>query len=202
MRKWSRAEKLTAAGVVVALAAIAAGFLVPETRRFFHLEPGLQATSVPPAKNGIKIVGTFAKTAEDLRNRENVLRMKQAESGKPLSEIPDGSSGFAHASGLNNPLEAITLDSQGYSDRLEVHKLASGQIELIGYVGSETFDRIRLGLSEGEAITFFSSEWTDAPNLVSVPLGSLKCPRSRLVSLDDEKDKHGGLISALDCRVD
>lgn len=210
MRTWKRAEKLTAAGVAVAIVAIAVSLFVPEVRRSFGLgqefsnsaTQNKQAPSISSIDTGPRITGASAHDVDELRTRNKVVRMKDTESDKPLSEVPAGSFGFALPSELmlHSP-EQVRVEPRGYADNFELHKLADGHIELLGYVGPETLDHLRFGLHSGEEVTFYSDAWKDAPNLVAVPISQFKCNRDRTVELETSQ-KHPTLLDALDCKAD
>ncbi len=209
--KWSRGEKIAAWTLIIGLLALIAAFLVvPEVRRFLRLErqPSSIPTPTTTPATADKVFGVSAESVEELRKHNNVTRMKDAESGRMLSEIPAGSFGFAddieiRRSLRDSRIEKLALAPHAPDDRFELHKLLDGQIELVGYVGPETLEHVRSGLSQGEAITFFSDTWTDAANIVAVPLARLSCSRGRTLSLDDPKNpKNRRLVIALDCKVE
>lgn len=195
---------------IAVLALIAAILVIPEVRRFFGLErePSSTPTPTTTAATADKVFGVSAESVEELRKRNNVARMKDAESGKMLAEIPAGSFGFAddieiRRSLRDSRIEKLTLETHAPDERFELHKLLDGQIELVGYVGPETLEHVRSGLSQEEAITFFSDTWANATNIVAVPLAKLSCSRGRTLSLDGPKNpKNRRLVSALDCKVE
>lgn len=194
MRPWNRGEKLAATAVLVAVVGLPAAYLVvPEVRTILHLDRDVPTAGSP---------AIFANTLDEMRRRDRVERMKETESEKPISEIPVGSFGFADLVRLEHSyLEVIRLNPHAPEGRFELHKLGNGQIKLVAYVGPETVDRLRSGLSKGETVTLCSDSWTEASNLVAIPIESLDCPRSRTLSLDAPKSKYGRLITALDCRA-
>jgi hypothetical protein len=121
---------------------------------------------------------------EKLRKLHKVSLISPQESDKPPAEIPKNSYGFAWSYALTlKPLIKLTiLDSREVMEGnslFELHKLSDGHIELVGFVGPETFARYRMGLKSGEHITFYSVSWSDAHNVASVPLSSLVCPQDR-----------------------
>src|SRR5229473_575278 len=84
-------------GSFIAAMAILASFLVPEARRVFSLERRTTGATpvtspvtnpVPPPKIEGKVIGVSTNSVEELRKRNNVIRMKETESGKPLTEVP------------------------------------------------------------------------------------------------------------------
>ena len=215
--KWNRGEKIAGWTLVIgALALIAAVLVVPEVRRFLRLQrepssiPTPTPTTTTPA-TADKVFGMSAESVEELRKHNNVTRIKDVESGKMLSEIPAGSFGFAddieiRRSLRDSRIEELALKPHAPDERFELHKLLDGQIELVGYVGPETLEHARSGLSQGEAITFFSDTWTDAANIVAVPLARLSCSRGRTLLLGDPKNpknrRLARLVTALDCKVE
>lgn len=210
---WSRGEKIAGWTLAVcALALIAACLVIPEVRRLIGLDrtPSVAVTKPTPVQPppNAKVFGVFAKNVQELRKSNNVKPIKEVESGKMLSEIPAGSYGFAGEAYIGGALQssginALELQPQAPLDWFELHKLSDGQIDLVGYVGPETLENVRLGLSQGEAITFYSDEWSDAANVVAVPLTKFVCSRARSILLDDpKKPKHRKILSALDCKVE
>jgi len=209
---WTRGDKIAGWVLIIGvLALIAAVLVVPEVRRFLRLERQPSAIPTPTTTTPAtadKVFGVSAESVEELRKHNNVTRMKDAESGRMLSEIPAGSFGFAddieiRRSLRDSRIEKLALAPRAPDDRFELHKLLEGQIQLVGYVGPETLEHVRSGLSQEEAITFFSDTWTDAANIVAVPLARLSCSRGRTLSLDDPKNpKNRRLVTALDCKVE
>jgi len=209
--KWNRGEKIAGWTLVIgALALIAAVLVVPEVRRFLRLErepSSIPAPTTTTPATADKVFGVSAESVEELRKHNNVTRIKDVESGKMLSEIPAGSFGFAddieiRRSLRDSRIEELALKPHAPDERFELHKLLDGQIELVGYVGPETLEHVRSGLSQGEAITFFSDTWTDAANIVAVPLARLSCSRGRTLSLNDPTNpRKQRLVTALDCKV-
>lgn len=194
MRPWNRGEKLAATAVLLAVVGLPAAYLVvPEVRTILNLDRDVPPTAGTPI---------FANRLDEMRRRDSVDRMKETESEKPISEIPVGSFGFAHLIRLERSyLEVIRVNPHAPEGRFELHKLGDGQKKLIAYVGPETADRLRSGLSKGQAVTIYSDSWTEASNLLAIPLRSLDCPGSRTLSLDAPKSKYGRLITALDCHA-
>jgi hypothetical protein len=158
-----------------------------------------QSSSVAVSSPG-RLVGTFADGIEELRARNHVTLISATASQKTLGEIPPGSYAFVFAPfvahSAPNALQVHTHSDPAY---FEVHKLAGGQTEFVGYVGSETKQRLQRGLSAGEKLTLYSSSWQQAPNLTAIAFGSVKCTRS----WDIPVRRKGGTIVlfALDCKA-
>jgi hypothetical protein len=211
---WTRGDKIAGWTLIIGvLALIGAVLVIPEVRRFLRLEqePSVAIPTPTPAPANNKVFGVFAKNVEELRKSNNVTLMKEVESGRMLSEIPAGSFGFAddieiRRSLRDSRIEKLALAPHAPDDRFELHKLLDGQIQLVGYVGPETLEHVRSGLSQGEAITFFSDPWTGAANIVAVPLARLSCSRGRTLSSGAPKNPRNRrlarLVTALDCKVE
>lgn len=209
--KWSRDQKIGLGILIASVLAILISLMVPEVRQFVGLEkkPSVAVpTSAPAPTPAItKVFGVFAKNVEELRKTNKVTRMKEAESDKTLSEIPAGSFGFASGYFISDALKdsrinAVELQPHAPLNHFEIDKLSDGQLELVGYVGPETLENVRSGLSQGEAITFYSYSWPDAANVVAIPLTQFLCPRERSIPVDDPTDpKHLEILGALDCKV-
>ncbi len=215
MRTWTRNEKLTGATVIIAALAILAAFVVPEVRRFLHLDgtsdnvqlrtarPGTPAiVAQPNSEAQPKVSGVTASNVEELRQRNEVTRIRETESGETLSEIPAGSFGFAFPGDFLRAPEKIELMPHGGSLSFEVHKLVDGHAEVISYVGSETRDRLRRGLGKGEKLTLYSTAWKEAPNVVAIKVDSIKCDRTRSVEPDNSDRKQPRSLSAVDCHAE
>jgi hypothetical protein len=133
---------------------------------------------------------------ERLRELHKVLLISPQFDEKPLTEVPKNSYGFAGSGSLLlKPYEELTLlhsrDIEGGWLLFELHKLSDGHIELVGFVGPETYGRYRMGLKSGAEVTIYSMSLRDAHDLVSVPFSSLICPKERYVAVG----------MALDCNI-
>jgi hypothetical protein len=191
-RAWTPGAKSAVGSVGLAALAVIATFI---TARAFQ---ELQSSSVPVSTSGL--VGIFADSLEELRARNHVTLIPASSSKKTLGDAPAGSYAFVFAPfvahSAPNALQVYTHNDPAY---FEVHKLASGQMEFVGYVGSDTKERLQKGLSTGEMLTLYSSPWPKAPDLTAIAFGSVKCMRSR----DMAVRRQGGTIVlfALDCKV-
>lgn len=182
--------------VGIALGAVAIWIIGPRLRHSAPVEP--------PASNQVskpgRVVGVFAASIEELRARNHVTLIPVSKPEKTLAEIPAGSYAFVFAPYLaHSPSDALQMYAHNDPAYFEVHKLTGSQTQLVGYVASETQERLREGLGKGEKLTLYSSPWPKAPNLAAVPLRSVKCARSRDISV---RRKGGTIILfALDCRA-
>src|SRR5262249_9176679 len=137
-----------------------------------------QSSEVAVSQSG-SVVGVFAANIEELRARNHVNLIQVSESEKTLAELPPGSYAFVFAPYLaHSRPEALRMYAHNDPAHFEVHKLTGGQTEFVGYVGSETQERLRKGLGKGEKLTLYSSSWQKAPNLAAISLRSVKCARS------------------------
>jgi len=155
---------------------------------------------VSPVSMPGRLVGIFADGIEELRTRNHVILIPASPSQKTLGEIPAGSYGFVFAPfvahSAPNALHVYNHNDPAY---FEVHKLSGGQTEFVGYVGSETKERLQKGLSAGEMLTLYTSSWKDATNLTAISFASVKCMRSRDVNV---RRKGGTIVLfALDCKA-
>ena len=199
-REWTQGEKIAVWGLgAVALAAIATWIVVEGFRHATHLDPSAKMI-VPPASESGRTVGLFAASIEELRARNNVTLIPASESEKTLAQIPANSYGFVFAPYLAHSapdkLQMYTHNDPSY---FEVHKLTGNQTEFVGYVGSETQERLRKGLGKGEKLTLYSSPWPKAPNPTAISLRSVKCARS----WDVPVRRKGGtiILFALACKA-
>jgi hypothetical protein len=143
-----------------------------------------------------------ANDIAELRRLDQVVRIREAESGKTLSEIPPGSFGFTLDMELAERESALHSDINVRSSELpsefEIHKLRDGSAMLVVYVGPETLDRLREGTQPGAPISLYTSSWNEAPAVVAIPLSQIKCTRYReltVQSFGKYKD-----VSVLDCQ--
>lgn len=202
-RKWTRGEKIALWGVSTAvLAGIAYWIVVPAFRHATEARPTTMmspASEVTVSRPG-RVVGVFAATIEELRARNHVALIPVSQSEKTLAKIPAGSYGFVFAPYLAHAApDALEMYAHNNPSYFEVHKLTDTQAEFVGYVGSETQERLRKGLGKGEKLTLYSSPWPKAPNLTAISLRSVKCARSRDITVR----RKGGtvILFAVDCKA-
>ena len=199
-RAWTQGARIAVGSVgLAALAVIASWTTVREFQHGAHAEASAsQNFTVPVSTAGL--VGLFADGIEDLRVQNHVTLIPASSSQKTLGEIPAGSYAFVFAPfvahSAPNALQVYTHNDPAY---FEVHKLANGQTEFVGYVGSDTKERLQKGLTTGEMLTLYSSPWPKASDLTAISFGSVKCMRSRDMAI---RRKGGTIVLfALDCRV-
>jgi hypothetical protein len=146
------------------------------------------------------LVGVFAASIEELRGRNHVTLINASESGKTLAEISTGSYAFVFGPYLaHSPPDKLRMYTHSDPAYFEVHKPAGSQPEFVGYVESETQERLRKGIGKGEKLTLYSSPWPKAPNIAAISLRSVKCARSWDITV---KGKTGTIILfALDCKA-
>jgi hypothetical protein len=204
-------QKLALAAVIVAIGAAALAICVPEVRRFLRLEkrekvppstgkiisPTISPSVSPTISPGKPLSSATQKLQplEILRKQHEVEPLRPSENEISLDEVPNGSYAFAYA----HRLEGRTIDLRvqvhlsADSYKVEIHKLPDGSMALLFYVGNESLTRIRGQLSKGEKMTFFSSSWDEAKNLVSIPLQGIKVFRTRTMSREN--------TVAIDCEM-
>lgn len=213
MRQWTRSEKLTAIGILVAILAIVFAIVNPEARVFLHLDPprtvstaqlpAAQPASPPQPAAPVqkpKLTGVFATNLEALRRTNKVERIADSESGMTVSELPAGSFGFASATDFTmGPPEKIELEPSGYDAIFEVHKTSDRGVEIVVYVGAETLERLHTGVESGEILHLYSWSWKEAPSVVAVPVEGIKCQRWRLVTIPNPGKKYLTHLKVLDC---
>jgi hypothetical protein len=207
--KWTRTDKWTAAGVVVAILAILIGSFNPEVRRFLHLDRPLDSPSsdasnrsAPQAKIREPLQVVTAGDIAELRRLDQVVRIREAESGKTLSEIPPGSFGFTLDVAIvdrDTSLHSeINVNFSGLPNEFEIHRLHDGSALLVVYVGPETLDRLREGAQTDAKVSLYTSSWDEAPTVIAIPLNLISCARYRELTVQEAgKYKY---VSALDCQ--
>lgn len=169
------------------------------------------ATAPSAEQDAARLTAETAKDSEALREQNHVTRLDDAESGKTFAEIPVGPFGFISGSTLteldpagpyHRLLGQLAVDADGYLREFEIQKLGDGSGLVVGYVGSETLERLREGLLPNSDLTLYSYRWKDAPNVVALPITRLKCTRSRDLDVENlPGNQHGKFIGieALDC---
>jgi hypothetical protein len=135
----------------------------------------------------------FEAELENLRKLHQVSLISAEYAEKAPSQVPKNSYGYGWSFALLiKPLTPLTFidtrETEGSDALFEIHKLADGHLELVGFVGPETFARYRMGLKKGENITLYSIGWKDAHDAVSVPLKSLACSGSRTIARSEALD--------------
>jgi hypothetical protein len=207
---WSRGQKIAMVTLLVTFLSLVALFFIPEGRRILRLEnkpvSPQSSTSSPVVEAWkVKLTAETAKDLDELRKRHYVTRLGDAESEKTFGEIPSNTYGYVMSSNLMTsrrepvlPINDVRIETINLASTFEVHKMFDGTPFLVGFVGPETFARLREGVAEGTTLTLYSRSWKDAPNLVSLLLSSLACTRYR--SLDTKDEAHRSIdLEALDC---
>jgi hypothetical protein len=198
-KSWTRADKLTLLGIVIAIILAAVGTLVtiylPELRIRLGLDkPKVESNAPPPGQNSKPetklLIAESAASVQEMRRRHHVSLISPMEADKTTREIQPNSFGFTFATPIINrsPIE-IQVESSKRS--FEIHKLGDSALLVVGYVGPETFIRLREGVGTDADVTLYSSPIKEASGLVALPLNRLKCPRGRYVQT----------AIALDCKV-
>lgn len=124
---------------------------------------------------------------EDLRARDQVRPLTDAEEGLGARRLPNGVYGFTYAPVLQD----FPLFQAPRSNTFEVHKLADGTVTLVGFVTQEAASRIENGAGE-IPLRLFPSPREEAVILVSIPL-------SRVARLREHSTRQtGGLDVHLD----
>ncbi len=84
-------------------------------------------------------------------------------------------------------------------DDFELHKLVSGSVYIIGFVGTETATQLRRDVwPQRITFTFYSDAWDNADEIAALPLDEDRIrKRFRRIELDN-----GTRLDALDITVD
>src|SRR6266699_91336 len=198
-KSWTRGDKIAAIGVAIALVGLPIGVLVPlylpELRIRLGLDKPKLESNAPPPRQGSKpetklLIAESAASVQEMRRRHHVSLISPMEADKTTPEIQPNSFGFAFATPIiyRSPIQ-IQVTSSKLS--FEIHKLGDSSLLVVGYVGPETFIRLREGVGSDADVTLYSSPIKEASGLVALPLNRLKCPRDRSVQA----------AVALDCKV-
>jgi len=206
-RPWSRGDKIAFWSLLTLILTAFLLVLVPEARRFLHLEkspdkPPTPSTITPSAsvESNEVFATNVAEDVEGLRQEDRVTELPDSESEKTFAEIPVDSYGYVDGIYLpHEPLDQIRVETTNFSHFFEIHKVADGSGRIVGYVGPETFQRLREGVAPGSGLTLYSASWKEAPNIVAIPIKGLKCHRSRTV--EEGNTLRGTEIRVLDCEA-
>jgi hypothetical protein len=205
-RSWTRADKLSllaiVIGIILTVIVIFVTIYLPEVRIRLGLDkPKVESNAAPPAKDfepeakphepEIKpLVAESAPSVQEMRRKHRVSLISPMEGDKTTAEVQPNSFGFAFSTPIiyRSPIQ---IQVSGSKRDFEIHKLADSSLLVVGYVGPETFIRLREGVRPDADVTLYSSPIKEASDLVALPLNRLKCPRSRSVEA----------AQALDCKV-
>ena len=155
---WNRADKMSVVMMVIGVLAIIVALTVPESRTFLGLEKAQRAQqtespsiSAPPGRDSSRLLpARFAKNIRELREENHLARLADSESEKFFPEIPSNSYGFVNGLSLvSSTLNELRIETNRTLHTFEIQKLADGNALVVGYVGPETFDRLREGLLAG-----------------------------------------------------
>jgi hypothetical protein len=210
IRVWAIKHWIAIATLTLGALSIIATVMVPELRRWSHLDPRAPEVHPPlvttppserktePAPSPPKLlVAEFGGSIQELRKRHNVKPLPDVESGKNFIEIPVNSYSFADGFSLLHKQTPDYLKMPGLNRDFEVHKLGDGTGVVLGYVGPESLIRLREGMPKDAELTLYSQRWREAPNLVAMPLSELRCDRDRLIYPTERL-----ATDALDCKAD
>jgi hypothetical protein len=205
----SRSHEITwLVGIMVL--AVGVGFFIRESRGPSDQEHPVKVQSPsqspppqsPTAEPNKLLVAQTAKDFRELRQQNHVSRLADSESGKAFAEIPANSFGYVSSPELvyMSSTGGLSIGADGFVLDFEIQKLGDGGGLLVGFVGAETFQRLREGVPTRTDMTLYSAAWKDAPNLVAVPVNGLKYSRSRVLHVEGVQHKPVKVV-ALDCAV-
>jgi hypothetical protein len=198
-KSWTRADKLSLIGIVSAVIlgvlTILVTIYLSELRIRLGLDkPKVESNTAPPAENSKPearlLIAESAASVQEMRRRHHVSLISPMEADKTTREVQPSSFGFAFTTRIiyREPIEIQVTNSK---QTFEIHKLGDSSLLIVGYVGPETFIRLREGVGADADVTLYSSPIIEASDLVALPLNRLKCPRDRSVEV----------AVALDCKV-
>jgi hypothetical protein len=195
LKDWGRTDKLALLGIVVAIVIGVSAFFVPEVRNFFGRDkPSTEnhplVAPVPVAPGPPTLIAETALNVREMRKQHHVSLISELESEKTTAELPPDSFGFASPVDLTLDRPA-PLSSEGELRMFEVHKLHDNSLLVLGFVGQESFLKLREGVPSGEKIVLFSNAFKDVAKLVALPRNRIRCERIRYV------EHH----SILDCKI-
>jgi hypothetical protein len=210
IRVWAIRHWIAVATLIIGALSIIATVMVPELRRWSHLDPRAPEVhpplvTIPPRERKPEpaplppklLVAEFGGSIQALRKRHNVTPLPDVESEKSLSEIPANSYSFADGFHLLHKQTPEYVKMPGLYTDYEVHKLGDGTVVVLGYVGAESLIRLREGMPKDVELILYSEGWREAPKLVSIPLSELRCDRDRYIHPTGRLT-----VGALDCKAD
>jgi hypothetical protein len=112
----------------------------------------------PPAAPAVR--APHESDREELRVRHGVRLVDSEEEGAGVARLPAGVYGFTYAPHAESPLFR-NRPHHSY----EVHKLATGEMEIVGFLTPSEAQR----LDRIEEVTLFPDPWEQAATFVSLP---------------------------------
>lgn len=210
IRIWAIKHWIAIATLTLGVLSIIATVMVPELRRWSHLDPRAPEVhpplmTTPPSERKPELapsppkllVAEFGGSIQELRKRHNATPLPDVESGKNFIEIPVYSYSFADGFSLLHKQTPDYLKMPGLNRDFEAHKLGDGTGVVLGYVSPESLIRLREGIPKDAELTLYSQAWREAPNLVAIPFSKLRCDRHRLIYPTEHLAS-----DALDCKAD
>lgn len=125
-----------------------------------------------------------AESVEALRNLDGVRALQPLEDSQNIARLPNGVYGFADPSVINtNPSgvvggtgpDKISLArSPSGTQVMEIHKLASGEICVVGYVSKSDLARLEAILVNSTEVTIFFTPNGEGSPPVAIPLSAIR----------------------------
>ena len=104
---------------------------------------------------------------ESLRAMNQVRLIDQKDEGSAVASLPNGVYGFSYSPQKETPL----FRDEKYQC-FEVHKLAGGDVHLIGFLTEQ--DAGRLSANEEVEVNLYPDPWNEAVKAVSIPFSRMK----------------------------
>ncbi len=109
---------------------------------------------------------------EALRARHQLRLLEVEHEGVPVSLLPNGVYGFAHAPGIRE----FPLFQKKLSQAFETHKLADGSVHLVGFVSARAAEQLASGRESSE-LDLYPDAWEDATQVACVALARVSQAR-------------------------
>ncbi len=118
-----------------------------------------------------------AEPRTKLRKERSLRNLLDTEDDRPVSQLPNGIYGFVTP--WSDPHGDPSLSVRpGGTVTLEVHKLAGGEVHIVGYVNKEAAQQVASDASSG-VIELYTRAWEEAPILVSLPVPRIASVQNR-----------------------
>ena len=119
---------------------------------------------------------------EALRRQHLVRELTPQENGTGVDQLPGGVYGFTYTPGCHDS----PLFRERKHSTFEVHKLADGEVALIGFVPEETLGLIQAG-GESAALRLHPAPTPEAPHLAVIP-------SSRIARIKEHSTRDDGAL--------
>lgn len=116
---------------------------------------------------------------EQLRSERGLRALTSQEEGTDIYHLPNGVFGFTYAPGLKE----VPVYSKQHYHGFEIHRLANGEVHVVGYVTPDESTKISSSKEAAQAVVF-PEPWEKSTELISLA-GSRLQPAKKAVTRED-----------------